>query len=51
MGGREITLPVTYKVQPNLVTVVMQVRSNSFKFLTDDTVAWTQGGPCTYKRD
>jgi hypothetical protein len=50
-GGREITIPVSYKVQPNLVTVVMQMRSNSFKFLSDDTVAWTEGVPCTYKRD
>jgi hypothetical protein len=50
-GGRDISIAVTYKVQPNLVTVVMQLRSNSFKFLTDDSVAWTSGGPCTYKRD
>ncbi|MGA1982481.1 MAG: hypothetical protein ABSG84_08405 [Acidobacteriaceae bacterium] len=50
-GGSEVTIPVAYKVQPKLVTVEMQMRSNSFKFLTDDTVAWTEGGPCTYKRD
>jgi hypothetical protein len=50
LAGRDITIPVTYKVQPNLVTVVMQRRSNDFKFLTPDTVAWTTG-PCTYKRD
>ncbi len=49
-GGRDITIAVTYKVKPHLVTVVMSARSNDFKFLSDDTVAWTSG-PCTYKRD
>ena len=51
MAGRDIPIAVTYTVQPRLVTVVMQLRSNSFKFLTPDSVAWTAGGPCTYKRD
>jgi len=50
MAGREITFPVTYKVQPNLVTVVMPMRTNQFKLLTPNTVAWASG-PCTYKRD
>jgi hypothetical protein len=50
MAGRDISIPVTYNLRPNQVTVVMQVRSIDFKFLTPDTVAWT-AGPCTYKRD
>ena len=50
VAGHNVSLPVSYKVQPNLVTVVMQMRTNSFKVLTPDTVAWTSG-PCTYKRD
>jgi hypothetical protein len=49
-GGQDITIPVTYKVQPNLVTVVMKLGTNSFMFPTPDTAAWATGG-CTYKRD
>jgi len=50
MGGQTITMQVSYEVNPKLVVVVMPRRSNGFKFLAPDSVAWTIGS-CTYKRD
>lgn len=50
MGGRNITMQVTYTVKPNLVVVNMPRASNGFKFITPNSVAWTIGY-CTYKRD
>jgi hypothetical protein len=50
MGGQTISMQVAYEVKPKLVVVVMPRRSNGFKFLTPDSVAWTIGS-CTYNRD
>jgi hypothetical protein len=49
-GGQTVAMQVRYDVKPDLVVVKMKLRSNSFKFLTPDSVAWTTGS-CTYKRD
>jgi hypothetical protein len=50
MDGQTIRMQVRYDVEPKLVVVIMPRRSNSFKFLTPDSVAWTTGS-CSYKRD
>jgi hypothetical protein len=50
MGGQTVRMHVSYDVKPELVVVNMKLRSNGFKFLTPDSVAWTIGS-CTYKRD
>ena len=49
-SGQIVAMQVRYDVKPDLVVVNMKLRSNGFKFLTPDTVAWTIGS-CSYKRD